>query len=144
MPNLFARFMGPLDARFLGNDMWLVLNDLTYQRDIKEFITVPRGFITDYASTPRFVWLFMPKSGEYDPAAVVHDFIYVMGGVLPGKTYTKADADHIFLETMEVLGVGWVKRKLMHQAVKWFGKGSFELIRSGIISPPTFPSSPTK
>ena len=42
-----------------------------------EGITVPKGYITDGASTPWFVWLFgwTHFEGATLPAAVVHDYL---------------------------------------------------------------------
>lgn len=39
-------------------------------------IEVPKGFVTDLASTPRFVWAFLPPHGKYKWGAVIHDFVY--------------------------------------------------------------------
>jgi hypothetical protein len=119
-------FLTPLEARKVEGtaDTWKLLSSLVYWREAGT-ITVPMGFVTDFASTPRPVWMFMPKSGEYDAAAVVHDYLYVKGGVLPQKTYSKAEADAIFLEALEVCGVGRFKRWLMYQGVRIGGRGNF-------------------
>jgi len=70
-------------------------------------ITVPRGFNTDLASIPRVFWITLPKSGKYDRAAVVHDFLYAHNGV------TRKQADDVLKEAMEVLGVGqWTRWKI--------------------------------
>ena len=53
--------------------------------------------------------------GRYGNAAVIHDFMYY------DQSRSRREADDIFLEAMEVLEVGWVKRRVMHLAVRTFG-----------------------
>lgn len=83
----------------------------------KIIIPVEKGFITDFASTPRGLWWLLPPTGKYGKASVIHDYLYKneVQGV------TKDIADKIFLEAMEVLKVPKWKRQIMYQAVKVFG-----------------------
>lgn len=39
-------------------------------------VTVPIGFVTDFASIPRALWIALPRDGDYVWAAVVHDYLY--------------------------------------------------------------------
>lgn len=130
MPTLsLAWFGGDLDTRQIDAEDWMLLTELRYQSaGPLGLITVPNGFVTDFASTPQIVWsIGMPKSGEYDKAAVVHDYLYKMGGEIDGKPiYTKAQADWVFNEAMGVLGVNKVKRAMMYAAVVMFGRGNFK------------------
>ena len=41
-----------------------------------EVIVVPKGFITDFASSPKILWPILPPRGEYGKAAVIHDYCY--------------------------------------------------------------------
>ena len=83
-------------------------------------VTVPAGFSTDFASVP---WLFrriLPRSGEYNAAAIVHDYLYSCRSV-PRKA-----ADQIFLEAMHDVGVpGW-KAKAMYSAVRLGGGRAYK------------------
>jgi hypothetical protein len=82
---------------------------------------VPQGYVTDFASVPRpFRWL-VPKSGKYNQAAVVHDYIYTN----LYRTLTKDQADQIFFDAMQELGVVRWKRKLMYFAVRIGGRGNW-------------------
>ena len=122
-------FLDRLVVEQVDSAHWKLYEPLRYVSFTWGMISVPELFVTDFASTPRVVWSFgMPKSGIYDSAAVVHDYLYVMGGRLPGREQpiTKAEADLIFKEAMGVLGVGKAKRWLMYQAVRAFGKGAFQ------------------
>jgi len=85
-------------------------------------ITVPEGFISDFASVPTlFLDGLFPSFDSYAPAAVVHDYLYATGG-LYGQ-YTRKQADDLFLEIMKELGIPWWKRSLMYRAVR-LGGGS--------------------
>lgn len=78
-------------------------------------VDVPAGFVTDFASVPRFFWRVLPPWGKYSPAAVVHDYLYYSGQV------SREDADRTFARLMQSLGVpGW-KITIMYYAVRWFG-----------------------
>lgn len=78
-------------------------------------IEVPRGFVTDFASIPRFFQRLLPKLDAHIGASVVHDWLYRSGIV------TRKDADDIFLSLMRRAGVGWLKRQAMYRAVRCFG-----------------------
>jgi hypothetical protein len=119
-------FRSDLDVVQLDAEHWQLLSPLVYESalPIGEVI-VPSGFTTDFASTPRIVWMWMPKSGGYSAAATVHDFLYKMGGNFPGRTYTKADADALFNEALKLLGTKQPQRAIMYSMVKAFGRGNF-------------------
>jgi len=39
-------------------------------------LTLPKGFVTDFASIPRVFWSVLPRDGDYVYAAVIHDYLY--------------------------------------------------------------------
>lgn len=140
--------MTPLELEYIDGRSWKVTKEFDYLVDLEDpttAIRVPAGFITDFASIPRVFWTLWPPTGDYGKAAVVHDYLYVLGGKVPCKlaisagigysdmcgepdrckTYTKAQADRIFRDAMEVLGVKNPQRWIMWQAVKAFGRGNF-------------------
>ena len=87
-------------------------------------IRVMPGFETDFASIPRFARLLISKLGRYNKAAVIHDAIYqAMFYTLNVNrhTFTRKDADRIFLEGMVALGVAPWKRRLMYWGVRLGG-----------------------
>jgi hypothetical protein len=60
---------------------WIVLQGFTYRLgspDGPEFITIPRGFVTDFASMPLGI-VFKSPGGKWDKPAVVHDALYKLG-----------------------------------------------------------------
>lgn len=46
------------------------------QADRLEAVTVPTGFVTDFASIPRLFWSILPPDGSYCYAAIIHDYLY--------------------------------------------------------------------
>jgi len=89
----------------------------TYITNNGDTITVPKGFFTNFASTPKFLWPILPPLDHYGKAAVVHDFLYRT----PEFGYTKHDADLILKEACNVLNVKSWKVFLLYYAVKLFG-----------------------
>jgi hypothetical protein len=83
-------------------------------------ITVPPDFKTDFASVPWTFRLFIPKSGRYNEAAVIHDYLCFLWKKNNYSNGYRQEADKIFYEMMEVLGVKKYKRKFM-----WFGVGAY-------------------
>lgn len=103
-------------------------------------ITVPAGYVTDFASIPRLCWtLIGPPLGRHARAAILHDWLYDTNGE-QGR-FTREQSDNIFLECMEVLGVGWAKRSAMFRAVRlggasgWQGADARPDVRSIALSP---------
>jgi len=84
------------------------------------YVTVPAGFVTDFASVPRVLWSLFPPIGEYGKAAVVHDWLYHYS-----SGFSKCVADAVFYEAMKALGVSWPRRTAIYLAVVLFGKPSF-------------------
>jgi len=103
------------------NGRWRVARPFRYyigELNSSDFIDIPEGFETDFASVPRGLWNIFPPDGEYTQAAVLHDYLY---NQRKKHGRTRKECDQIFLEAMEVLGVPWWKRRLMYRAVRSFG-----------------------
>lgn len=97
---------------------WVLLEPFSYDVGSEgsgDTVHVPPKFMTDFASVPRVFWIFIPQWGKYGNAAVIHDWGYW------SKERSKTKTDLIFLEGMEVLGVGAVKRYIMFLGVYLFG-----------------------
>jgi hypothetical protein len=99
-----------------------------------ERIVVPAGATTDFASIPWGLRNTFPPLGAWARPAIIHDFLYETrgSGVLDGVRwisrpvdYTRADADAIFLEAMEVVGVPTWRRTVMYRAVRLGGGGGW-------------------
>ena len=89
----------------------------TYVTHGRRMITVPKGFFTNFASTPRILWSVLPPLDHYGKATVLHDYLYRT----PELGYTKEEADLLLKEACEVLGVKRWKINALYYAVKYFG-----------------------
>lgn len=118
-----SSFTTPLIMEMLPKRNFRVAEPFRYRvgsKESEDIITVEKGFETDLASTPRFLWWIVPPHGTYGKAGVVHDYLYRNG------LRTRKEADDIFYEAMQVLGVPFWKRKLMYFAVRIFGSFSYK------------------
>lgn len=82
-------------------------------------VVVPRGFVTDFASIPRWLTALLPPDGRYAEAAVVHDWLYAIG--TPGDQAGRRRADILFAVAMRESGVGWFVRALLFLGVRLGG-----------------------
>ena len=116
---------------------WYLLRRFKYDRHKKgsgDTITVPAGFVTDFASTPVSIWWLIPPWGVYGKAAIVHDYLYQNHGYdtyvdrvpVGFKLVSRETADRIFWEAMGVLEVASWRRTLMFWAVRIFGLFSWK------------------
>jgi len=113
-----SSFTKPLILKKLKKGFWEVHVGFRYfigEENSKDYIYVPTGFRTDLASVPRIFWAILPPDGTYSQSSVLHDFLYNR------KIRTRKESDRIFLESMEVLGVAWWKRRIIYRAVRLFG-----------------------
>ena len=81
-----------------------LLEPLAYTtRDSAWTIVIPAGFVTDYASIPRPLWVAIPPRGRYNRPAIVHDFLYQTAPIDPRTTHrcTWTTADAVLREACE-------------------------------------------
>jgi len=104
-----------------GRTLAVVTRTYAYQHELlRERIEIPSGFITDFASIPSFLWIFVQPFGRHASAAVVHDYLYALKQV-----GTRKHADFIFRAAMAENGVSFMRRNLMYFAVRLFGGKPF-------------------
>ena len=112
-----SKYLTELDVRHIDGKKWKVINAFLYEKNNGDIITVPVGYITDFASIPRLFWRVIGHpAGKHGKAAVIHDYLYST------HLYSKKESDKIFYNGMRVSGVSWIKVSLMYNIVKWFGK----------------------
>jgi len=88
-----------------------------YYDTARDHFSVPRDFVTDFASIPAVCRPFFSVNGAHRKAAVLHDYLYSFGS----PCHSRKDADLLFLDAMRVVGVGRAKRAAMYRAVRIFG-----------------------
>ncbi len=118
-------FLTPLVVEVMpSGKTFKVAREFTYlwkRKGITVHIAV--GTLTDFASIPRLARLIIPKLGRHTKASVPHDAIY--RNELPLLLFTRADADLMFRDGMEDLGVVRWKRWVMWLAVRLAGWASW-------------------
>lgn len=112
-----SAFLTECDLRVVSDDVFMLLRDFQYRSAIlTAIVVVPAGFVTDLASVPRAPLAYWIFGGRAKKPAIVHDFLYqthVCG--------TQDIADRVFLEAMEVDGLGSFYRDAMFAAVRDYG-----------------------
>lgn len=81
-----------------------------------ECIRVPEGYVTDFASIPGFIRGIIQPFGRHAKAAVLHDWLYVVG-----EPKRRGYADAVFGKAMKELGVPFFRRSAMFLSVRLFG-----------------------
>jgi len=126
-----SSYTTPLIVKVLDEHKFELFKPFTFHLDSKyskRAITVPKGFVTDFASIPKRLWSILPPYGKYTKAAVLHDSLYRYHGFVSGDqyiSYTRKESDQIFLDAMKVLGVPALTRGIMYNAVRWFARGAW-------------------
>ena len=145
-----GKFHNLLDAKFNPPRNWTLDTALKFDSDTlsdegrdllkycgvrvtnKNVVSVPKGYITDLASVPRFCWAFIAPF-DVARAAVVHDILYekINTAYKGEKILTKHDrekyrkvADDVFKEGMESAEPEVPKWKIWaaYNAVRVFGR----------------------
>lgn len=109
-----------------GRQVVRLLETLEYRvgaADSDQVICVPVGFETDFASIPFGVRNLFPPLGRWGRPAIIHDYLYATKG--EAGRFTRLQADRIFLEAMEVVGVPAWRRTVMFRAVRLGGGGGW-------------------
>lgn len=80
-----------------------------------ETIVIPQGFVSDLASVPRILWLFISPFGRYTEASVVHDYLYLESD-LPRKK-----CDEIFYVLMLRNRTNPLTARVFYKTVRFLG-----------------------
>lgn len=109
-----------------GRQVVRLLETLEYRvgsEDSPVVICVPAGTETDFASIPFGLRNLFPALGPWGRPAIIHDYLYATRG--EDGRFTRLQADRIFLEAMEVVGVPAWRRTIMFRAVRIGGAGGW-------------------
>lgn len=109
---------------------YVLLETLNIRLTNGDFITIEEGFVWDLSSVPRFLWGIFPPDGDFELAALIHDYLYrnkiksrkfadvemftwskAVAGTLNRDSW--ADVDNwIRYAMVRILGwIVWIKRK---------------------------------
>ena len=115
-PDLVFLKKGPLTA--------ILQRPMAYQiGKTGDSIIVPAGFVTDFASIPRFLWTELSPVGEHKLAAVVHDYLYWF------QPCEREEADNLLMIAMMEDGVSDIQRGSVYTGVRVGGKDAWNANR---------------
>jgi len=105
---------------FADQYWWIVYKDIVWVPDASDGtdvvrVDVPRGFVTDLTSVPRYLWAVLQKTGKYGNAAIYHDWLYWQ------QSCPRAVADRVFERAMNDMGVDTTTRHIIWAGVRVFG-----------------------
>ena len=117
-----SQFTTPLIVEYIDGTNWKLHEEFSYylKDNEDEIITVPKGYITDFASVPKILRLVAKNHELFNKASILHDFLYET------QEYSKEEADIIYKDAMEVFGVTEGRANLYYLVVKFFGHSSWE------------------
>ena len=111
----------PSYRHFADGKDWILRDPLVYEVGTSgQLVTVPTGFVTDFASVPRSLRSMASLRSLYSDAAVLHDFLYW------AQPCTKAQADNIFLIAMRETGVSPSESRAFYLAVRFAGSAAWD------------------
>jgi len=137
---------GVLHLSRFADPTYFLLRPITWKpnpgQESHPAVTVPVGFVTDFASIPRIFWSALRPDGQYTYPAIVHDYLYWEQSV------SRETADAIFKFGMEDFRVGSATIASVYNAVRTFGgfawQGNAKLKAAGEKRLLTkFPEDPT-
>lgn len=97
---------------------------LTYNYLGRTYTTIiPKSFKTNFGSIPPVAQWLIPKSGIYNDAYLLHDWMYSKLYNCPDMT--KNDADILLRANLKDLGMDTYKTNLVYWAVHYFAASHF-------------------
>ncbi len=117
IPALKKGYVGPLRFDSERSEYMIVLEDFAYVDSNLVRWDVPKGFKTDGASLPRYVWSFYaaPFSGPWKEAAAIHD------RYCQTKERTWQETHGVFYDAMLASGVDTFRAMIMYTSVYYGG-----------------------
>lgn len=122
---MIVEFIDSLFVEEITDGLWRVIAPfsarVTDTDGSVRVVEVPQLFETDFASVPRLPFIFDQFGDRAHKPAVLHDFLYTLGGTEDDRLY----ADHVFLAAMIADGMDSPCAHEMYDAVRQFGKSHF-------------------
>lgn len=106
------------------SDRWEVKQPIVLQTIVGE-VTIPVGYITDFASTPTLLWGIFPPIGRHNLGSVLHDYWYDnrLGESEYGEEIARKLADlEYWMRLNQAEPRRRFRNKLMYLACRWFGR----------------------
>lgn len=121
-----------IDVRSLYTDKkkpwrFVLLKSVTVVLSNGDYITIPRGYVTDFASVPRGLRGIVSTVGNHKLAVLIHDWLY------DKRLYTRKFADEEMARWLKDIGCSDAKTYAMYYAVvirgqKWWDRDTMTII----------------
>ncbi len=118
----------PLVLTYLENDpkgdRWALVHPITFYT-IRGRITVPSGYITDFASSPPWLWSVIPPIGRNNRDFMLHDFWYdnrLFETELGPRVARKQADDELYRRLRQTAPHRWLRNGCIYYACRWFGR----------------------
>ncbi len=108
------KFLTPLKDKYIDGG-WYEMTEELVVADGNNLYIVPKEFLTDFASTPRWLHFLFPPRGPWSKASVLHDFLYW------GKQVSRFKADWLFFKAMRATHVSLITSLLFFIGVRLIG-----------------------
>jgi hypothetical protein len=118
-------FPSPLKGVILENGRRVQLLSTFRFVDGDVLIAVPKGFTSDWNSTPRALWWWFPP-WEYPEAGIIHDFLYRHPG-----TFDRERCDQVHRRVLELKGMRRSKREAAYLGLRLGGWLPWNRYRNG-------------
>jgi hypothetical protein len=116
-------FQTPLEVRQLDAKNWELTAPLIfYSPTLERSVVVPTGFVTDFASVPRWPFIYWFTGGTAEAPAVLHDYFYRTNT----EDLTRAGADALLAEAMDSVGYWKIRTWMMWAGVRIGGYWSYD------------------
>jgi hypothetical protein len=100
---------------------FMLVNPMFYEiKRTGQMITVPAGFVTDFASVPWYARWRISVLGKHSIAAIVHDYLYWE------QRCTREEADAILREAMDEYGSSSADQTIVYYAVKYGAQSAWD------------------
>lgn len=97
----------------LAKREWRIAESFKVLTDTLGWVLIPKGFVCDLNSMPRFMW-WESTPTDYPQAGATHDWLY-------WEQVPKDDADRVYREILLALGMGSFRANARYQALRLFG-----------------------
>lgn len=124
-----SSFTDQVNVQVLGGGRYKLLESFEYYyavgKDKTESIIMPKGTVTDFASTPAIIhWLLPPTDKHLFKPAIIHDILYSdihMVNHSTGQYFTRKESDIEMFKMMVIVGAPTWKLLSVYIALRLFG-----------------------
>jgi hypothetical protein len=119
-----GKFLSTLAVEQVNPDQgtWRLTQPLSFHSIFAGVLTVPAGFVTDFASVPRIPIIFDVLGDKGQAAATLHDWLYAK----PHPLETRERADEVLKEALIAQGMDDAEASLMFLGVRLGGESHYE------------------